>query len=222
MTSLSTGLQSVAGGLEIQLGNLWRVSPRGCHHRALWPHSAAALGLPCEVHFSQSTMVTRLPWCVALSLQERGPCHTMRDVGQPGMSAHREQQGHKAYQLQLPRGSISELKWRALGQRFPLFGKISIFSMGKENKNTILLIIIKKKGMIFTPDLSNQSLRNPKDWVSIKRILSGTLKNLRVGTTHCLGPTRPFDQDHRRGQGSPSCVVQAWTGLAVAEQCSIT
>lgn len=145
MTNLSTRLQSVAGGLEIQLGNLWTVSLRGCHRRALWPHSAPVLGLPCEGHFSQSTMVTWLPRCMALSQQERGPCCTMRDVGQPGMSAHREQQGHKAYQLQLPQGSISELKWRALGQRFSLFGEISIFSMGKENKNTIILIIIKKE-----------------------------------------------------------------------------
>lgn len=120
-----------------------------CLLGAVTPSSVTPLcpraGLPCEGHFSQSTMVTRLPWCVALSQQERGPCHTMRHVGQPGMSAHREQRGHKAYQLQLPRGSIAELKWRALGQRFSLFGEISIFSMGKENKNTIILIIIKKE-----------------------------------------------------------------------------
>lgn len=102
------------------------------------------LGLPCELHFSQSTMVLRLPWCVALSQQERGPCCTMRDVGKPGMLAHREGQGHKAYQLQLPWGSISELKWRALGQIFSLFCEISIFSTGKENKNTLIIIIILK------------------------------------------------------------------------------
>lgn len=95
----------------------------------------------------------------------------MRDVGKPGMSAHREGQGHKAYQLQLPRGSISELKWRALGQTFSLFGKISIFSMGKENKNTI------KKKAFFSPALSSQGLRNPKEWVAIKRILPGTHRN---------------------------------------------
>lgn len=176
MTNLATRLQRVAGGLEIQLRHLWAVSPRGCHRWALWPHSAPALGLPCEVHFSQSTMVTRLPWCMALSQQERGPHCTTRDVGQPGMSAHREHQGHKAYQLQLPRGSISELKWRALGQRCSLFGEISIFSMGKENKNTIILIIIKKR-TISSPDLSSKGLRNLKDWVLIKRIFSGTLKN---------------------------------------------
>lgn len=144
MTNLSTRLQSVAGGLEIQLRNPWTVSPRGCHHWPLWHHSAPVLGLSCEVHFSQSTMVIRLPWCMALSQQERGPCCTTRDVGQPGMSAHREQQGHKANQLQLPWGSISELKWRTPGQRYSLFGEISIFSMGKENKNTIILLIIKK------------------------------------------------------------------------------
>lgn len=85
----------------------------------------------------------------------------MRDVGKPGMSAHREGQGHKAYQLQLPRGSISELKWRAVGQTFSLFGEISTFSTGKENKNTIIIII--KKRTIFSPALSSQSLRNPKD-----------------------------------------------------------
>lgn len=67
----------------------------------------------------------------------------MRDVGKAGMSAYREGQGHKAYQLQLPQGSISDLKWRALGQTFSLFGEISTFSVGKENKNTTTIIIME-------------------------------------------------------------------------------
>lgn len=45
MTNLSARLQPVAGGLEVQLGNLWTVSPRGCHCRALWPHPALVAGL---------------------------------------------------------------------------------------------------------------------------------------------------------------------------------
>jgi len=69
----------------------------------------------------------------------------MRDVGKSEMSAHREGRGQKAYQLQLPWGSISELKWRALGQTFSLFGEISTFSKGKENKNTIITIIKKEQ-----------------------------------------------------------------------------
>lgn len=81
MTNLSTRLQSVAGGLEIQLGNLWTVSLRGCHRRALWPHSAPVLGLPCEGHFSQSTMVTWLPlpwWHGIVSAREGTMLHHER------------------------------------------------------------------------------------------------------------------------------------------------
>lgn len=161
MTHLSTRLQSVAGGLEIQLENLQTVSIRGCHCRALWLHPALAAGLPRGVRFSQSTMVIQLPWCMALSQHEKGPCCTIRDVGKPGMLAQREVQGHKAYQLQLPWGSISELKWRALGQIFSLLDEISTFSTGKENKNTTIMIIIKRT--IFSSALSSQGLRNPKD-----------------------------------------------------------
>lgn len=123
--------------LGIQLGNLRTVSPRGCHWKSLWPHPVLTVGLPHELCFSQSTTVIQLPCHMALSQQEGGQHCIMRDVGKAGMSAHREGHGHKAYQLQLPQGSISELKWRALGQTFSLFGKISTFSTGKENKNTM-------------------------------------------------------------------------------------
>lgn len=134
-------LCQVMTSLGIQLGNLRTVSPRGCHWRSLWSHPVLRVDLPRELCFSQNTMVIRFPWHMALSQQEGGRRCIMRDVGKAGMSAHREGRGHKAYQLQLPRGSISELKWRALGQTFSLFGKISTFSTGKENKNTM-----KKKG----------------------------------------------------------------------------
>lgn len=127
------------------------------------------VGLPHELCFSQNTMVIQLPRHMALSQQEGGQHCIMRDVGKAGMSAYREVHGHKAYQLQLPQGSISELKWRALGQTFSLFGKISTFSTGKENKNTMQ----KKKPTLFNPDSSSQGLRNypplsNKDWVASK------------------------------------------------------
>jgi len=183
-------LCQVMTSLGIQLGSLRTVSPRGCHWRSLWSHPVLRVDLPRELCFSQNTMVIRFPWHMALSQQEGGRCCIMRDVGKAGMSAHREGRGHKAYQLQLPRGSISELKWRALGQTFSLFGKISTFSTGKENKNTMKK---KENKAFFSPDLSSQDLRNypplpSKDWVVIK-----THKKLRVGARYCLGLIRPLD-----------------------------
>lgn len=58
---------------------------------------------------------------------------------------------------------------------FIVWWNLNIFHGKRKQKHNN--INNNKKGTIFSPHLSSQGLRNPKDWVSIKRILSGTLKN---------------------------------------------
>lgn len=136
-TNLSTRSQSVAGGLEIQLGNLRTVSPGGCRCRVCDLVLLQRLGWPCELLFSQRTMVMWVPWCVALSQQEKGPFCTMKDVGNPGMSAHREGQGHKAYQLQLPWGAFLNRNGGLLANHFHCLVKSQHFPREKKTKKII-------------------------------------------------------------------------------------
>lgn len=177
MTSLSTRLQNVAGGLEVQLGNLWRVSPRGCHHRALWPHPAAVLGLPvkCISH--------KAPWWHGFHgawhcLSRRGDHATPWEMWasqECQLTGNNRDTKHTSYNSH--GGAFLNWNGGLLAKDFHCLVKSQYFPWEKKTKkhNTINNNFLKR--MTFSPDLSNQGLRNPKDWVSINRILSGTLKN---------------------------------------------
>lgn len=168
-TNLSTRPQSVAGGLEIQLGNLRTVSPGGCRCRVCdlvtnQPVAGLAMwtAFLTKSHGDVSSMVRGIVSAREGAILHHERCGQSRNVSTQGRT------GTQSIPAPAPMGSISEQKWRALGQPFSLFGEISTFSTGKENK---------KKRMIFSPTLSRQGMRNPKDWISVKRILPGTHRN---------------------------------------------
>lgn len=92
MTHLSTRLQSVAGGLEIQMENLQTVSTRGCHCRAMWLHPALVAGLAkwsaflTKHHSDTTSMVHGIVsvWEETMLHHER--CGQARNVSSEGSS----------------------------------------------------------------------------------------------------------------------------------------
>lgn len=176
MTHLSTRLQSVAGGLEIQLGNLRTVSPRSCHCRALWPRPALAAGLAMWSAFltkrrsDTTSMVRGIVSAREGTMLHHERCGQARNVSSQGRT------GTQSIPATTPTG---EHFWTEMEGSWPnifiVWCNLNIFHR-KENKNTIIIIMIIKR-TFFSPALSSQGLRNPKDWVSIKRILPGTHRN---------------------------------------------
>lgn len=173
MTNLSTSLQSVAGGLEIQLGNL-TVSPRGCDCRALGTHPVLAAGLAVRSafltkhHGDMASMVRGI-----VSAREATMLHHER-CGQARNVSSQARTGTQSIPATSPTG---EHFWTEMEGSWPnmfiVWWNLNIFHGKRKQKHNNN----NKKRTNFSPALSSQGLRNPKDWVCIKRILPGTHRN---------------------------------------------
>lgn len=170
----------MAGGLEIQLAKLQRVSPRCCHYRALWPHPALMAGLALwsvfltKHHGDTTSMVHGIVSAREGTMLHHKRCGQARNVSSQGRTGI---QSIPATTL-MREHFLTEMEgsWPHI---FIVWWNLNIFLGKRKQKHSNNNNNNNLKRTIFGPALSSQNLRNPKDWVSIKRIPPGIHRNWR-------------------------------------------